>query len=141
MSDAKVISISMFMKRVRKIRKTWNVLEHKELWFRGENKKHETSPLRPKLYRPRQGQNSTDPLELLNIEREYYDHFQRCGVQLRDPKIEEDDRDWDWYFLMQHHGVPTRLLDWSDGALMGLHFALKDRTNHDCQRRCIRVCA
>ena len=37
----------------------------------------------------------------------------------------DDVDDWDWYFLMQHHNAPTRLLDWSDGALMAVHFAVK----------------
>ena len=38
---------------------------------------------------------------------------------------------WDWYFVMQHYGAPTRLLDWTEGALHGLYFALRNNYGYD----------
>lgn len=31
---------------------------------------------------------------------------------------------WEWLFLMHHYGVPTRLMDWTEDALIALVFAI-----------------
>jgi hypothetical protein len=130
MGDDKISSLGRFMERVGELRQFWDVPEGKELWFRGEQRTHDTI-LRPQLYRPPKSRSLKPVPELLKIENNLYDDFQRCAVQLCNEKTPEDDWDWDSYFLMQHHHAPTRLLDWSDGALMALHFATQDKTKDD----------
>jgi hypothetical protein len=100
-------SLADFIDHVARLSDAWQ----SDLWFRGQSEAN--WPLTPGLYR-------TDPSHGELYLRE---EFKRRGLQLLPEKVPSND--WEWYFLMQHYGMPTRLLDWSDGSLFGLYFALR----------------
>jgi hypothetical protein len=119
-------SIGDVLALVGEARAEWKLKDDEEMWFRGEDAKHQQSTLQPKLYRHLPADVELVSKNILREENYLSEEFSRCGAQLYEHDQVED---WDWYFLMQHHGAPTRLLDWSDGALMGVHFAVSGDQN------------
>lgn len=87
------------------------------IWFRGASKaKHE---LIPGIYRSDNWSYETSRARTLA------DEFIRRAKVIHSSTSQSFER-WEWYHVMQHHGLPTRLLDWTKGSLIALYFALRD---------------
>lgn len=110
MHETSIQSVEQFIGRIRTDRAGWS-----HAWFRGEPSVD--TPLVPKLYRPRADGRTHNENQLLQFFRMRAPVFSADAV----PDREATDQ---WLFLAQHVGLPTRLLDWSESALVGLYFAL-----------------
>jgi hypothetical protein len=71
----------------------------------------------------------------LKLERTLFDVFQREACGMLAPQLTND---WEWLSIAQHHGLPTRLLDWTHNPLVALYFAVQANPNKDGQLLAIR---
>lgn len=81
------------------------------VWYRGQGSAE--WPLIPYYLRLKGSQSESTLLK----------RFKQSAAML----IENHPKNYfDWIFLMQHYGVPTRLLDWSESPLIALYFAVEN---------------
>jgi hypothetical protein len=117
---AKMGVLSECLERLKELREIWRPNEvngrrgeEEPLWFRGHL--NADWKLMPKLYRPEFAGSD---------ENEIRHEFQSRALQFIQGRMPAGK--WEWYFLMQHYGVPTRLLDWTENPLIALYFAVEN---------------
>ncbi len=100
---------------IKKDSSTWNACA--KPWFRGESGSE--LPLCPKIA----AHSEHEENYLLQSFR------RQAGGLANVPLREYTDI---WLFLAQHYGIPTRLLDWTEGALHALYFAINRGAEKPC---------
>jgi hypothetical protein len=132
MSDIDWHAWGAFLAEIQKAERQLKCQPYSERFYRGHA--DGAWPLLPTLLR-----RYTTEEDVREAESSLFFEFQARARELHHLQL----TDWDVLFFMRHHGVPTRLLDWTETLGIALYFALEnyrsDATRAEKHTPCVWV--
>lgn len=114
-----VNDLTSFLKKLRDIQRPKNVM-----WYRGQS--NSTHTLIPSVLRDQKDCNN----RTYCFDEQKMMHEFMYRVSQIDRNVPESKEYAKWLPIMQHYGLPTRLLDWTTAPLVALYFAsIDDKTD------------
>jgi FRG domain-containing protein len=116
-STTTIGSVQEMIEVFEDFRKGRETRAHQRLWFRGQGDADWV--LKPGVYRDTFAPAASER-DRNKLERNMNQDFRVSSAGLRDPGMTSEAL----YFLQQHYGMPTRLLDWTVNPIAALYFAV-----------------
>ena len=119
MKEIQINSIDCMIREIKKIKDMYG---NQPIWFRGQRRRE--WGLVPSIQRDELSKNET------YITNDFYIHVNQI-----EPHAPNKMNYAAWMSLMQHYGLPTRILDWSSSPIIAAYFALekkREENNDSC---------
>lgn len=118
-----------FLRTVDSKRDALGFKEGEECFFRGHQEL--TWDLAPTLLRHCKEKRMKRASDIRELEASLFFEFRARARELHDDAPTE----WDILFSMRHHGVATRLIDWTETLGVAVFFALRHATKDNARER------
>lgn len=112
LKEVKPKSFTDFVRLIEKVQEK----SDNPLWYRGCGSIKNV--LVPSLFRHKK---ITAIEELVGLEHKLMTRFRQRSIPYQNRPLTDD---WETLFIMQHYGIPTRLLDWTENPFIAFYFSV-----------------